>query len=201
VSMTSCGRQRPRGSCTGPVSGRAGTASSAPPDRRPPAREWAPRQLIRIISPRFAELLAVRPESRPACACTTNNVVGLPPKFVASAYWAASLSVTFSPLPPTQDRRVGLLDALRLVDGTGNLVELAVERGVWLGPHGADHLERLAQHLQPLAGGRAVLVAVGLCIRARTSRRQSRNRAGRGSARRRWRPSGQQRRVAVAVDT
>src|SRR5207237_5801593 len=39
------------------------------------------------------------------------------------------------------DRWVGLLHALRLVDGPAHLVILALEGGIRLGPHGADDLE------------------------------------------------------------
>ena len=58
--------------------------------------------------------------------------------------------MTRSPLPPTQMGGCGFLDALRLVDRAVDPVVLAGERGVRLGPHGPDDLERLLQHAETL---------------------------------------------------
>jgi len=61
------------------------------------------------------------------------------------------------------DRRVRLLHRLRLVDRSPQLVEATVERRFVLRPHRLDHLQRLAQHAQPIRGF-GVFVPVSLVL-------------------------------------
>src|SRR5260221_9490239 len=49
---------------------------------------------------------------------------------------------------PDQQRDMGLLDALGLVNGTTHLVILTFKGGLFLCPHSANHLNRFAQLTQ-----------------------------------------------------
>src|SRR5713101_7490862 len=70
---------------------------------------------------------------------------------------------------PDQQRNMGLLDALGLVNGTTHLIILAFKGGLFLCPHGANHLDRFAQIAQALRRIRivvavsAVLVLIPTC--------------------------------------
>src|SRR5712692_2196310 len=73
---------------------------------------------------------------------------------------------------PDQQRDMWLLDALGLINGTTHLVILALKGGLFLCPHGANHLDRLAQLTQTFRGIRiriavsAVLVLIPACSNA-----------------------------------
>ena len=104
---------------------------------------------------------------------------GLPPKFEWVAWRGDDPQRLALAAAADPDRRVRLLQRLRVALGAGDREVRALVGGVGLGPHALHDLDAVARACAMRIAGRRELVAVGPELAARTSRRRCPSRGGR----------------------
>ena len=81
----------------------------------------------------------------------------MPSRLSSSAYFAASLQVTFGPLPPTMIGIRGCCTGAGLIDGVLDAAVLAIERCMVLAHHPARDLELILENAEALRGVRKAI--------------------------------------------